>query len=134
LLDRNPASRLGCKEDVNDIVNQELNKDEKPPAPPNNKTPKGVDKVEDAQIIEKKGSNPTGKKTKQDEPEEHDMVPLWKRCSGLNKEFDQIVESSVNKDDMTPKGLLATATRLHKAKRMTSEELGDIKEQLEIWE
>ena len=88
---------------ANDLVNQEMNKKDKPPAPPE-KTPKSVDKstVQDAEITEKKGKSPGGKSQEAisedmsntaSKVKVHDMVPFNERLTKISKELGQWYDS-----------------------------------------
>jgi hypothetical protein len=100
------------------------------------KTPEGVDpnKTEDAQITEKRGGEPSGKK--KDKPETMQMpIPtyekLLKAISGKNKELDQVLKSIVNKEKINKKAIEVQAKNIYAAQGMTEETLTDIKEALE---
>ena len=122
---------------VNDIVNNEVvKKDEKPPAPPE-KTPKSVDKstVQDAEITEKKGSKPGGKDAITEDMSKDTSVdkPLYIHCMGINTEFDQICESTTNKEALTDKKLKELSKKLKDSGSMTTEEHSNIMEQIKVW-
>lgn len=100
---------------------------------PNKNTPNGIDKdkVQDAEITEKKGSNPGGKT----EPDVQQMpVPLYERLMnaivGKNKELDQVLKSIVNKEKITEKAILVQAKNIYTAQGMTEDTLTEIKEAL----
>jgi hypothetical protein len=122
-------------EEMDGVRNQENNKFGSGPARTSKKTPKSANKKtpKSSTIKQEDGSELETPKKEDSKPPEMDMVPLWKKCSGLNKEFDQIINSFDNKDEhWTQEELLKRSTSLTKAKRMTHEEFSNIKEVLGI--
>jgi hypothetical protein len=139
---RRPATKARTNPDdiiqdeVNDIVNETVKKPAKRTTRTVTKAPKGHEDAVDAEITETKGKNPTGKTREQkleDNLKESEEVPLYKRCSGLHTEFDQLCESTTNKDVLTSAKLKELAKKFKDNGSMTTEEHSDIMEQIKIW-
>ena len=96
---------------------------------------KGHENAVDAQITVKEGGKPNGKDaiTEDMSKDASTEKPLYKHCMGICDEFDQICESTTNKDALISKKLKEISKKLKETGSMTTEQHSDILEMIKVW-